>query len=143
GAPPETLWAYDTSKFAEKPPAAAYAAAGQYVVKDDIKLNGLQDIKDNLDKKNPVVFGIRVYDSFMKSKGGIIPTPNPKTEKLLGGHAVCAVGYDDTKGVLIMRNSWGTTWGDKGYFYLPYSYFKLNLVADAHASSGAVLRIGK
>jgi C1A family cysteine protease len=41
---------------------------------------------------------------------------------LLGGHAVTCVGYNDAKGVWIMKNSWGSRWGDKGHFYLPYAY---------------------
>eukprot|EP01034_Spumella_vulgaris_P041037 gene41037-50776_t len=37
-------------------------------------------------------------------------------------HAVCMVGYDESRRVWIMRNSWGPDWGDHGYFYLPYEY---------------------
>jgi C1A family cysteine protease len=48
--------------------------------------------------------------------------PNIETEKLLGGHAVMAVMYDDIKKVFGCRNSWGDKWGDKGYFYLPYDF---------------------
>jgi C1A family cysteine protease len=48
--------------------------------------------------------------------------PNTRTEQLLGGHAVTCVGYNDAKGVWIMKNSWGIGWGDKGNFYLPYNY---------------------
>ena len=57
-----------------------------------------------------------------------MPLPN---EPSIGGHAVVAVGYDDAKKRLIMRNSWGTGWGDRGYFYLPYEYITTpNLAAD-------------
>ena len=45
-----------------------------------------------------------------------------KNEKMLGGHAVLAVGYDDSKQVFIVRNSWGKEWGDNGYFYMPYAF---------------------
>ena len=62
------------------------------------------------------------------TRTGIIPMPKPK-EQLLGGHAVLAVGYDDTKQWLIVRNSWGTSWGVKGYFYMPYTVFN-KLVMD-------------
>ena len=72
----------------------------------------------------PVVFGFGVYESFESeevAKTGIMPIPN-KNEKLLGGHAVMAVGYDDEKEHFIIRNSWGLEWGDRGYFYMPYTF---------------------
>jgi len=132
----EELWPYKISKFKKQPPKEAYDAAAAYELKETKSIDGLQGIKDELDKQNPVVFGFYVYSSFMKSKDGIIPVPDVDHEKLLGGHAVMAVGYDDAKQVLIMRNSWGTSWGDKGYFYMPYEYFKLNLVEDVWTASG-------
>jgi C1A family cysteine protease len=47
----------------------------------------------------------------------------------MGGHAVLCVGYNDRKQRWIMRNSWGKSWGDKGYFYLPYNYLLNNNLA--------------
>ena len=44
------------------------------------------------------------------------------TEQLVGGHAVMAVGYDDSQGRFIVRNSWGDGWGMGGYFTFPYAY---------------------
>ena len=44
------------------------------------------------------------------------------TEKMIGGHAVMCVGYDDKKESFIILNSWGTNWGDNGYFYMPYKF---------------------
>jgi C1A family cysteine protease len=43
-------------------------------------------------------------------------------EHVLGGHAVTAVGFDDSKNLFTVRNSWGTSEGDQGYFYMPYTY---------------------
>jgi len=64
------------------------------------------------------------------TRTGIVPIPNAN-EKPIGGHAAMAVGYDDSKECLIVRNSWGTSWGEKGYFYLPYWYVTtLNASAD-------------
>ena len=51
---------------------------------------------------------------------GNMPYPNVNREAVLGGHAVLIVGYNDTTQRFIVRNSWGTGWGDKGYFYMPY-----------------------
>ena len=62
---------------------------------------------------------------------GIVPMPNTKTETLDGGHCTCIVGYDNTKQWFICANSWGTSWGDKGYFYMPYAYItNPNLASD-------------
>ena len=72
----------------------------------------------------PFVFGIMLYESFdsdKTTKTGIVSMPL-KNEKDNGGHAVLAVGYNDESQCLIVRNSWGEEWGDKGYFYLPYEY---------------------
>lgn len=81
-------------------------------------------MKQTLATGYPFVFGFSVYESFEShtvAKTGIVPMPN-KTEHLLGGHAVMAVGYDDNKQTFIVRNSWGTTWGNQGYCYMPYDY---------------------
>jgi len=72
----------------------------------------------------PFVFGFSVYESFESesvAKTGKAPMPK-KGEKMLGGHAVMAVGYDDAQGRFIVRNSWGPKWGMEGYFSIPYNY---------------------
>ena len=51
----------------------------------------------------------------------MMPMPTPD-ENVAGGHAVCAVGFDDNKQAFIVRNSWGTSWGANGYFYMPYAF---------------------
>ena len=81
-------------------------------------------MKECLHQGFPFVFGFLVYESFESQEvasTGNMPMPQ-KHEKVLGGHAVMAVGYDDEKKVFIVRNSWKDTWGDKGYFYCPYAF---------------------
>jgi C1A family cysteine protease len=84
--------------------------------------------------KTPITFGIIVYESFLTTqvaKTGIVPMPDTKKEQLVGGHCVTMVGYDDSKQAFYCANSWGTTWGKKGYFYLPYKYVTdPNLASD-------------
>jgi len=73
----------------------------------------------------PIAAGFTVYDAFESdtvATNGMLSMPGP-TEQMLGGHAVLIVGYDDARGVFIVRNSWGADWGDRGYFYVPYGYF--------------------
>jgi C1A family cysteine protease len=55
--------------------------------------------------------------------------PGPD-EEVLGGHAVLAVGYDDSAECFIVRNSWGSGWGKKGYFTMPYSYLLEQNLSD-------------
>jgi C1A family cysteine protease len=140
GAPLETLWPYATNKFATKPPTAAYTDALKRKVTGYQKCTNFAAVKNALAAGNPVVIGFSVYDSFEGAWGdiphgqtgsGMMPFPNTATETLLGGHAVCIVGYDDTmpvagkaNGRFIVRNSWGTSWGDNGYFYMPYDVIK-------------------
>ena len=73
-----------------------------------------------------------VYASFESpevAKTGIVPMPSTN-EQVVGGHAVMAVGYDDSTREFIVRNSWGTTWGIKGYFMMPYAYLMDTNLAD-------------
>jgi C1A family cysteine protease len=93
----------------------------------DIEENPQKTIEDTnmcLISNEPFVVGILIFSSFetlIVAKTGYVPMPK-YNDTVLGGHAVVCVGYDDIKKVWIMRNSWGTSWGDKGYFYLPYAY---------------------
>jgi C1A family cysteine protease len=118
----ESTWPYITSKFSVKPPQAAYDSAAEYKIHDATELASLDDVKAAIAKGQPVAFGFIVYSSFQWiGSNGVMPMPKP-SESELGGHAVLAVGYDDAKKALIVRNSWGAGWGDHGYFYMPYAF---------------------
>ena len=125
GVCPESEWPYTITKFATKPPSLCYADALKHVVIRASNIqNDLPSMKNALATGHPFVVGIAVFESFESTtvtRTGIVPMPRP-TEHLLGGHAVLVCGYDDTKSMFIVRNSWGVGWGDKGYFYLPYDY---------------------
>jgi len=60
----------------------------------------------------------RTWDEATATQGKL-DTFQPATVR--GGHAVCAVGYR-TDGRIILRNSWGTAWGDKGFAYASEAY---------------------
>ncbi|MBC7543713.1 MAG: C1 family peptidase, partial [Candidatus Sericytochromatia bacterium] len=94
----------------------------------------LNGFKAALAKRKTIAFGISCFKSFESDavkKTGIVPLPDAALEPFMGGHAILAVGYDDSKQHIIFRNSYGTAWGDKGYGYLPYTYFKADWVGDA------------
>jgi len=142
GVPPEEYWPYLISDFDKEPSAFCYAFAQDYQAIQYFRIDAPGTPKDSLLKKVksllaaglPSMFGFTVFSSIEQATGdGKIPYPC-RGEKILGGHAVVAVGFDDkvkiknatcgveTTGALLMRNSWGTGWGDKGYGWLPYDY---------------------
>jgi C1A family cysteine protease len=138
GVCPEFDWSYDISTFTNTPTDKMVADATAYQVVEYHRITSLDQLKAALAEGLPVVIGIEVYESFESdtvSKTGIVPLPDTSTEKYLGGHAVLAVGYDDDKKQIIVRNSWGTDWGDKGYFYLPYDYYNKGYVSDCWTSA--------
>ena len=123
GAPLENLWPYDIQKFRQRPPSKAINDALKRKVTLYERVSGHNGCLDALNNGYPVVIGFYVYSSFISrqvSRTGLMPYPNTRTEELLGGHAVLLVGYDKTKEVYIVRNSWGPNWGDSGYFYMPF-----------------------
>lgn len=123
----EQAWPYDIKKFQKKPSRKCYKAAYTHrAVQVENISQDIKSMKTSLANGLPFVIGFSVYDSFETdevAKTGIAPLPDTKSEKLLGGHAVLVCGYDDEKSVWKVRNSWGDSWGDKGYFTVPYEYF--------------------
>ena len=127
-------WPYDITKFADTPPPACYAAALPNTVLQYSRIvRTAQQFKGCLAGGHPFVFGFTVYESFESqavAATGVVPMPAAQ-EKTLGGHAVLAVGYDDSQQRFIVRNSWGTGWGMEGYFTMPYAYLtSRNLASD-------------
>ncbi len=121
----ETDWPYVIQKFSEKPPAKAYRDAHlDRALTYQRVARTLAQMKGCLASGYPFTLGIAVYESFESeevAKTGHAPMPAPG-ESQIGGHAVLAVGYDDGHQWFLVRNSWGTDWGLKGYFTLPYAY---------------------
>lgn len=147
GAPLETLWPYNVRKWASKPTQAAYADAIKRRVTGYQRCINFTAVKNAVALGNPVIIGFDVYESFetgswQNSGGtGLMPYPNVNREQLLGGHAVCIVGYNDNLagGRFICRNSWGTSWADRGYFYMPYQVIQnTSMSSDFWTISGVV-----
>jgi C1A family cysteine protease len=147
GAPPESYWPYVIAQFDEEPPAFCYSLGQDFQALTYYRLDPpgtdrkalLTSIKTHAASKLPSMFGFTAYESIFSAAGGKIPFPT-KGDKVAGGHAVMAVGYDDaleiayhgttTHGALRIRNSWGTGWGEKGYGWLPYEYVLKGLAVD-------------
>lgn len=149
GAPPEDYWPYRITDFDKEPTSFCYAFAQNFQAIQYYRLDPpnttkpalLDQIKSNLAAGLPAMFGFTVYSSIESAATtGAIPFPN-KGEKVVGGHAIIAVGYDDSKrifitkrhatqGAFLIRNSWGKSWGEQGYGWLPYEYVVSGLAVD-------------
>ncbi|MFI5133819.1 MAG: C1 family peptidase [Chitinophagales bacterium] len=133
GACPETLWPYIVTKFADKPPQTAYLSASRHLVLSYQRvIRTLNQMKGCLASGYPFVFGFTVYESFESQQvatTGKLNMPS-SSEQVVGGHAVLAVGYNDSIKRFIVRNSWGNNWGLSGYFTMPYDYLLEGNLSD-------------
>jgi len=151
GVPPEEYWPYELADFDKDPGGFCYAFAQNFQAISYYRLDPpgttpsvlLERIKTYLAAGLPSMFGFTVYSSYSQaSDDGKFPFPTPG-EAVVGGHAVDAVGYDDsvkiknttpggveTTGAFLIRNSWGTGWGANGYGWIPYEYVLRSVAVD-------------
>jgi C1A family cysteine protease len=152
GVPPEPYWPYTDAAgaFDKEPPAFCYAFAQSYrtllYFRHDpagaSRAAVLEKLKTFLAAGHPAMFGFTVYSSIAQAETtGRIPLPLGR-ERIEGGHAVVAMGFDDAltivnasggepcRGALLIRNSWGRAWGERGYGWLPYAYVLKGLAED-------------
>jgi C1A family cysteine protease len=126
GACSEIAWPYDLTKMLHRPYSSTYNAALHHrcVGYRRVAVNE-HAVKTAVFSDYPVIIGLSIYEYFESdtvARSGVVPMPNLREEKLLGGHAVLLMGYDDDTQQFLVRNSWGTKWGVHGYFHIPYDY---------------------
>lgn len=127
GVAMEFRWSYNQPYWVE-PPKEVWENAERH---QSLEYQRINDSNRNefltcLNEGYPFIFGIQIYTSFFNTpSSGIVPVPDKTNEKCLGGHAMLAVGYSviDDKEYIIVQNSWGKKWGEKGYGYIPMEYF--------------------
>ena len=127
GVCPEKIWPFDKRIVNRRPSETSYDLGQRF------KVGGMENVPVELDvwrqalaEGHPIVFGTELYESFddCTANGGFVsmPAPDESGRASHGGHAMLCVGYSDQDSVFIVRNSWGASWGDRGYCYMPYNY---------------------
>ena len=141
GSPPDRYWPYSAEKFDEEPSPFLYGFARDYSAVTYVRLDQpdmscdtvLKTLQSFLAAGFPCVFGFPIYSSMSDQPDIVLPGP---ADTLLGGQAVVAIGYDDSRriaserGGLLVRNSWGNLWGDGGCGWIPYAYIRKKLARD-------------
>jgi C1A family cysteine protease len=126
GLPPEADYPYTVTNGScstaktDWPSRTATIGAWSYVNTAPANLNA---IKNALATYGPLVTTMDVYYDFYSYKGGVYEYVSGSYQ---GGHAILIVGYEDDStvsggGYFVVKNSWGTSWGNQGYFYIAYS----------------------
>ncbi len=126
GACSEATWPFVLEKVNTEPDEDAYGEASGFLIEDVLHVpTDMQTWKQVLAEGYPIIFAIQLFKSFdAHRKKGLVPSPSPAEtgREAHGAHALLCVGYSDPDRVFIVRNSWGSEWGDGGYCYMPYDY---------------------
>jgi C1A family cysteine protease len=121
----EKLWPFDLSKITTRPSWKSYREgyvhriSGYYRIEEESGDDRNRQMEWALVAKHPIVFGVDVWQNFVE--GDFTHAPDPAGKKV-GGHAMLCVGYNRSSRTFIIRNSWGTDFGDQGYFYCSYDW---------------------
>jgi len=144
GACPERSWPYKRTLVGREPPGECFALGQESVLQDAEEIPAeLEAMQRCIADGYPFMFGVRLFQSFDKvGNKGRVPMPSDRevSRKEHGFHAMLAVGYSDKSRVFLVRNSWGTSWGDEGYCYVPYDYM---LGEDLVFDRWALRRVGE
>ncbi len=135
GIPTEADYAYDESKVLVSPPLLVMRKSVGHKIHSyyQIKAQGeyrTDEVLAALRARQVVVFGTLISHAFVE---GNVPTKTalgPPGEVTAGGHAMVLVGYRSDLDAFIVKNSWGTHWGDEGYWYMSRAYLESDVTWD-------------
>lgn len=121
----EKVWPYKVENYDLKPSDEAYEDARTRSITEYRSLRSQTDMLEALNIGYPVIVGIEIFEDFLlvDQKNPLVSLPD-ENESSLGGHAVVIIGYDLGKQQFLIKNSFGTEWGDSGYAWLPFEYSK-------------------
>lgn len=119
----EKIWPYNIDNLTVQPSPEAYVDAAQRVITRYETLYTTDEVLEVLSNNRPVVIGMETFADFMDMTAAdpVIKLPAYRAYSV-GAHAVTLVGYNLTSQQFLVKNSFGTSWGDRGYFYMPFDY---------------------
>jgi C1A family cysteine protease len=125
----EELWPYHIQTFTLLPPVECYEDGSKRKIKNYNRLSGIVDILDAINQERPVVIGVDLYDEFEQLDACNATLQSPaKDQSPSGAHALCLIGYDLDRRVLLCRNSFGEEWGLGGYFWMTFEYAEREMI---------------
>ena len=107
-------------------PATNYVATDWSLIRD-VSLTGpmptVAEIKEAICKYGSVVSDVKITNAFMAYTNGVFYELESRPENAMthGNHSVLIIGWDDDKGAWLIKNSWGTDWGEDGYMWIKYN----------------------
>lgn len=114
GCCPEVLYPYGQAKMLQDIPLELFQEAAKFKIKGYARVNTIEGLKKALFRNGPCMMNMPMYDQSIN-----IWQPKRPGQGMIGGHSMAVVGYDDQG--FILRNSWGTGWGEKGFCVFPYA----------------------
>jgi C1A family cysteine protease len=121
----ENLWPYIVDNFDKQPSPKCYVDASQRLITRYEVLYTLRDMLEIINDQRPIIVSMYIYRGFMNMDvmKSVVRMPND-SEQNIGSHAVVLVGYDLKRQLFLAQNSFGTSWGDNGYFWIPFEYIR-------------------
>lgn len=118
---------YNANDYSAQPDSAQCLDAAKYKIKGwrKIDLHDLILLKKVLFQKKPVIFFIATDEGFDKITPPFIW--KERCGSLGTVHSMVIAGYDDERNAFLVMNSWGTSWGDKGFAWIDYQFFLENV----------------
>lgn len=123
----EELWPYNPVQVFVRPSVESFNEAKPRVITSYQRLHTLSELLESVSQRRPVVIGLEIFSNFEDvGADGIVDMPGPSNGSL-GGHAMVLVGYSQSRQTFTAKNSFGNSWGDNGYCYLPWEYVRLHV----------------
>lgn len=141
GACPEQMWPYQKAMWPTVPTKACYDTSIQFGAVSYARTGSGMGAKAAVAAGLPVVFGVSLPHDMLTVEArdtGQVVTPRGVWPAPSGGHAMLIVGYDDTRGAWLVRNSWGPDWAEQGHFWLAYDVMTYYSTPFAFWTIGAI-----